>query len=581
MASRTSRPGRLAKLGATSIAIALYLGGCVGGIGDGDPDGKKPTLTPDAEPSETPLKKLSTVQYRNTVVDLLAASGLSAITPTIQPFLDSVPADATDTFRGLDGRVAAEHLSAYYNVAKAVGDAVESDQSLLTTLAGDCAAEATLSASCAADFVQAFGRRVFRRPLTAQELSSYTALDDGTREPPEAIRAMVVTLLMAPAFVNHLELDGDAFAGRDDVFTLTGYELASKLSYTFWQSMPDDELLDAAGAGELDSEEGYAAVLERVFADPRTEATIWQFWTEWLRLDRFTGFSTNRPGFQTLAQGTQIGQPGHDYYADMVQEIRDLTALYTWGQAGTLHDLLTSHLSVTDSADLAALYGVEAYDGSGDYPTFDTDERGGLLQRAALLVNNLEQTNPFHRGGFIRRYVLCDSLLAPNPNDLPPGSLDPPPVTVATTRDRYQAKIEGKALCENCHATFTDIGYVMESFDALGRFRTSELVIDEENGQVLADLDIDVTAAPKIDDYTDESTVANPAELNQRIADSPKAAACLSKQYFTYALRREPGDASGDAALLAELADAEVTLSAMFKQIALHPSFKVRKVGAQ
>src|SRR5690606_22828163 len=123
-------------------------------------------------------------------------------------------------------------------------------------------------------------------------------------------------------------------------------------------------------------------------------------------------------------------------------------------------------ISVTPSTDLAALYGVEPWSGSGPYPTFPSGERAGLLQRAALLVSNLEQTNPFHRGALVRRAILCDDLPQPDPNSLPPGALDPPPFDASqTTRERFQQKIEGNGLCENCHLAFSPIGYVMESFD--------------------------------------------------------------------------------------------------------------------
>jgi len=554
------------------------MAGCVGSIGDELDD--KPALPAGAEPSESPLMKLSTLQYRNTVDDLLTASGLASVLPTVEPFMASVPADGTDTFSSLDDRVAREHFNAYFNVATGVGDAVEADDGLREALAGSCATEATLSSSCVDGFLSSFGRRVFRRPLSEEERARYAELNDGERTPAEAIRAMVVTLMLSPQFVNHLEVRGVEFQGHDDILRLSDYELASKLSYIFWQTMPDDALLDAAEAGELTTEEGYATQVERVFDDPRTRETIWQFYNEWFRLGRFAGFQTTRPAFQTLAEGENVGEPGHDHYGDMVQEVEDLVSLIMWEQKGTLADLLTTNVSVTDSDDLASLYGIEPYTG-GTYPTFPDGERAGVLQRAALLANPLEQTNPFHRGALVRRYVLCDALPAPDPNELPPGSLDPPPVDAdATTRERFAAKVDGNPLCEGCHSTFSDIGYVLEAYDALGRYRTVERVLDEQNGDVIAELAIDTSAAAGID-YGDPAVLDGPAELNQAIVESGKVATCLSKQYFTYALRREPGGASGDRDLQEQMASSDMTLADVFKSIALHPSFQTRKVGTQ
>ena len=250
--------------------------------------------------------------------------------------------------------------------------------------------------------------------------------------------------------------------------------------------MPDDALLAAADDGSLATDAGFQRQLDRVFADPRTHETLWEFWNEWFALDKFTGFSAQRPGFKALAEGEHIGEAGHDHWKDMVQEVRDLTDLYAWKTEGSLEGLLTTDVSVTRSSDLAHLYGVQAWSGSGDYPRF-TEGRAGVLQRAALLASNLEQTNPFHRGAVVRRAVLCDGLASPDPNALPPSSLDTPPLDPKTsTRKRFAAKVENNTLCSGCHASFSDIGYALEQFDALGRFRKAEKVFDEQSGKLLA-----------------------------------------------------------------------------------------------
>jgi hypothetical protein len=537
------------------------------------------------DPGVAPLTKLSTVQYRNTVRDLLAASGLGPLATEIAPALAGVPDDSTISFRGLDARVSSDHMQSYFNVAVAVGNAIESSPARLAAAAGSCAISATLTATCVDAFLAGFGRRALRRPLTADELTTFRALNDGTRTPPAAIRAMVVVLLMSPRFVNQLEIEGTPIGGRADYLTLVPYEVASRLSYTFWQTMPDDALLAAAADGSLGSDAGYATQLDRVFADARTRATLWQFWNEWFRLESFTGFSAERPAFKSLAAGENLGVAGHDHYSDMTQEIRDLTDLYTWGQKGTLGDLLTSNLSVTRSADLAHLYGVPVWSGSGAYPVFPTTApRAGILQRAALLVSSLEQTNPFHRGSFVRRSILCDPLSRPDPNALPPGSLDPPPNTgTETTRMRFAKKVDGNPLCQGCHQQFSDIGYVLESYDALGRYRTTEKVFDEQTGVLLKELPIDVTAPARValDDVT---PVMGPVDLNTRIVGSGKVEACLSGNYFRFALRREPTTDSGDACLrqelAAELGKPAVGLADVFKRLAQHPSFRQRKIGA-
>src|SRR5689334_11010321 len=138
------------------MTIALILLACHKD-GDEPGTGSSPVLEPGTEPGVAPLMKLSTVQYTHTVTDLLAASGLSSLQPEVQPYLDSVPADSTDTFRGLDPRISTEHITAFYNVARTVGDAVEADAGLREALAGGCATEAELAPACTDAFLQTFG----------------------------------------------------------------------------------------------------------------------------------------------------------------------------------------------------------------------------------------------------------------------------------------------------------------------------------------------------------------------------------------------------------------------------------------
>jgi len=185
----------------------------------------------------------------------------------------------------------------------------------------------------------------------------------------------------------------------------------------------------------------------------------------------------------------------------------------------------------------------------------------------------------------VRRSLLCDALPQPDPNALPPGSLDPPPFDPnQTTRQRYQAKIEGNSLCTTCHGSFASIGYVLESFDALGRYRTTEAVFDAETGAKLAELPIDSSADTHID-ANDTTTTSNAAELNQKLIASQKVEACFAQKYFQYAARRDPTDASLDSCVILDLTsalkDPKVGIAGAFRRLAQYSSFFQRKVGPQ
>jgi hypothetical protein len=553
--------------------------GASGAIGTGGAPAA-PVCQATADPGPTPLFRLSTLQYRNTVRDLLAMSGVAAVADELKEPLGAIPDDSTVSFRGLDNRISADHVAGAFRVATSAADAITGRPERLAAFAGACATAAPLTAKCLDDFLASFGRRALRRPLTADELADYRTLNDGQRTPAEVIRAVTVLLMTAPRFLNHLELEGTPVGGREDLLALTSYEIAARLSYTFWQSTPDEALLAAAavtGPDALTGDAAFARQLDRVFADPRTRQTIWQFWNEWLRLEAFTGFATARPAWKALAAGEALAP---EAYGDMVQELRDLTELFTWSRKATLAELLTTDLSVTRSASLAHLYRVAPWSGSGDFPRLP--DRAGLLQRAALLVGSLETTNPFHRGSLVRRSLLCDPLPRPDPTSLPPGSLDPPPPSaVETTRQRYARKTDS-SLCIGCHGQFNDLGFVLESFDALGRLRTTEKVLDEKNGMLLAELPIDATATARID-LDDERPVSGPAELNRRIAESKKVEACLAANYFRYVLRRDEGAQSSDGCVIDQLATAlsqpGVGLDEVWKRIAKTPAFRRRKVA--
>jgi hypothetical protein len=201
------------------------------------------------------------------VIDVLTTSGLSSMNLSIEPALDAVPPDSTLSFLSHDNRVSTEHLSAWFAVATGVGDAIEQSAPARTALVGACGTAARLTPECRARLFDGFGRRVLRRPLTETERAELTDLDDGTRPAAEALRAMVVVLLLSPSFLNQVEVDGTSRSAGAPL-ELTSWELASRLAFTSWRSTPDDALLDAAANGSLLTEAGFRAQRERASRTP-------------------------------------------------------------------------------------------------------------------------------------------------------------------------------------------------------------------------------------------------------------------------------------------------------------------------
>lgn len=561
------------------------------------PDDEVPGVFPDGTPApaqppgneieecdltanESPLIKLSTIQYRNTVRDLLTQLGAEELIDDVEGLLNAIPDDSrSDLFSGLDTRIALEHVEGYFNVAKLVAQGVVTDDDLLREVAGDCALEASLSDECLNDFVDVIGALAYRHPLTNEELAELALHASDLEDTRDRVRAVILAAMISPRFVHHVEVDGAWVSDTSDVLQLSPYEIVSRLSYTFWQTMPDAELFAAAADGSVLTSAGLTSALDHVLEDPRAKTTVWNFWREWLGLDNFTGFEFGRPGFEAMTEGLDLSE---DLYSEMVDEVRALTEQFTFNQAGTFRDLLETNVSVTQSAQLASLYGVDAWSGQGDFPSLKVDERAGLFQRAALLVSSLEQTNPFHRGAFVKRNLLCEALPSPDPAALPPGSLDIPPTSEAeTTRQRYENKVANNDLCTGCHGLFSSVGYALEAYDSLGRHRTVERVFDDASGELLAELAVDPVAEVTIGGET--RTVQTPAELNQLMVDHGNVDACLSSQYFRFVTRRNAATATSDACVTREVATVTQTdgLRAGFRHIAELTTFYQRRVGAQ
>ncbi len=533
------------------------------------PDGK--TCKPDA----TPLLKLTSRQYRNTLRDLLHSVGAESAWKSAQEALVTLPPDVHEGYRQLDERVAQNHIDTYYNVARSVADAFAADDGVTRAVAGACAVSAKPDADCMGAFVEKMGHQIFRRPITDAERTLYrdAAMAEATGK--DAVAAVAFSLLMSPPFVYHMELGGTLDNGEATVVRVDGHALASRLSYLFWDTMPDLALLAAADDGSLLTPAGYKAQVERLFGDPRTRETVWDFYRQWWELEGFPGFSSGA-AFVAHSAGLDFGKQGETHYQAMVAEIQSMADHFTWDTEGSVADVLSTDRAFSTSKVLAELYGVEMWDGKGTAPSLPN--RAGLITRAAMLVTGDHKTGPFDRGAFVRTLLLCDEIPRPDPATLPPGALEPPAASMSlTTRERFTQKTQSSA-CMSCHTHFNDIGYMLESYDSLGRYRTEEKVYDD-SGKVIATLPLDVAATPQVTSG-DEIQLEGPLALVDAVVKSGRTNTCFAQQYFRFAFRRLEGNTDGctlssiERALSAKGGSLEYAL----RQAAFEPSFQWKGV---
>ncbi|MBL8957847.1 MAG: DUF1588 domain-containing protein, partial [Myxococcaceae bacterium] len=445
-----------------------------------------------APPAATPIKRLSKVHYTaalNEALAPLAAADRAALLDSVKGWLALVP---EDTSLG-DGLVTQAHVDATFSLAYALGTAVAASATYTNPLLASCGAGATRSslsnATCLRSFVNAFGRRAFRRPLTAAETQDFVTFY-GTLQ-ADGLAGVLTRFLAHPLFFYPLDNEGQQRSGTEGVdatYQLDAYEQASRLTFFFWSSPPDDALLDAVPS--LSAEQLVARVLD----DARARRGVGDFYRHWLELDETPPLpSSVTPAFTAFAAGENVGAAGHNHREDMIREVVELGVHHTLVQPGRYEDLLTSPYAFAATADLARLYGTTAWNGDPSTLMPLPGGRRGLLTRAALVVSGSEITHPIFKGKRVRVQVLCDEL-AP-----PPPTLNITPLQPDVTQSQRQIVEQATAAqaCQACHKQMNGLGFVTEGFDALGRTRTAEQKFDAQGAKV-GEVAIDTTVTTAV-----------------------------------------------------------------------------------
>jgi hypothetical protein len=444
----------------------------------------------------------------------------------------------------------------YQLAAEAIAGRVVSDPQLYSQLVPD---PATADARA---FVTSFGLRAFRRPLTDAEVDRYVALFNAaapnfpTLDPFTAgVRQTIAGMLQSPFFLYRTELS----TAKDSIgIPLNGYEVASRMSYLFWNSMPDEELFAAAQAGKLTDPEGVREQAARLFADPRTQAQFRNF--------HFQAFKVQQ--YADLDKSTTLFPNWRKEVGGMMQEeaLRFLDSVLV--NDGGIADLLTSTRAYVN-ADLAKIYGLPGTFGAEFKEVeLDPSTRAGLLTRAGFLAKNatLTESDPIHRGVSINLDIICRTITAP-PNI--PDVLDR---TGNTTREKVDS-ITGEGTCgEGCHHTVINpLGFAFENFDALGQYRTTD------NGYP-----VDSAATYS---FVDGRTIqyANAVELSKLLAKAPEVHSCYTRQLLEFMLGRDLQQV--DSVVVRDLAEQSLTDNLSIKELVISVvtsnTFRVRAVQVE
>lgn len=507
-------PRRHSLLRAGILTLACGLSACYGTIGDlpSEEEGGAGPSTTIAPQSAYP--RLTHAQWENTTRDLLkldAQTGLSA-SFTSDPLGGIFDNDESVL------QVPPPLWADYQRAAEELAAMVIADPQLLAKIAPADTGQGAEARGRA--FITEFGKRAYRRPLTSQEIDTHAALFAsgatvlGGDPFLSGMQLVLEAFLQSPYFVYRVEL-GTGKPRSDGLIPLGKYELATRLSYLLWNTMPDEGLLDAAANGELDTAEGLRGRAEQMLLDAQAKDVIRAFHRQLFDWKKYADLYKDPAVFPEFVpeMGSDLRQEAEAFIDNIIYE-----------QNGGLRELLTSRTTFVNDR-LAAVYGVAAPAGANFGPVeLDATTRSGALTRLGFLAANAtaRASDPIHRGVFVNLRILCAKLPPPpdNVTPLPPGANK-------TTRDLVDSHT-GEGTCgAGCHSTLINpAGFAFEGFDAIGRQRTMD------NGYP-----VNTAAQYTLGGVTVK--YADAVEWSQILAESAEANRCFAKHWLEFALGRD------------------------------------------
>lgn len=404
--------------------------------------------------------------------------------------------------------------------------------------------------------LSAFATKAFRRPVRPEELEGLIRVFKVPLEQKEpylkCMQVAVAAVLVSPQFLFRAELDPTS---KDPTRLLNGYEIASRLSYFLWSSMPDDELMRLAASGSLNEPKALEAQVDRMLKDPKAKALTTTFADQWLQLGKLAGIRPDPKKFSEFSQSIRnlFIREAHLFFEDVVQNDRSI-----------LEFLDSKHTFLNNA--LAAYYGIPGVEGPQmRRVALETDRRGGLLGMGAvlLLTSNPTRTSPTKRGKWI-----LEQILGTPPPPPPPGAdqlPSKPQDEVVTLRQQLELH-RSNPDCASCHDKLDPLGFSLENYNAVGSWR-----FRDETSQ-----DIDASAV-----LPDGRKFNGPAELKQILVErKDQFTRALAEKMMIFALGR--GVTLRDDCAIDDVAKAcrtrEYRFSALVKAVVTSDAFRKRRM---
>jgi hypothetical protein len=463
---------------------------------------------PPGNPGNVVARRLNQIEYNNTVRDLVGT--------TMRPAAEFPADDLGGEFDTVGSALSLSpsYVTSYEKAAYAVvDDLLASTDAARKQRVVSCNVD-TGGDACAKTVLTAFARKAWRRPVSTDEATGLmlpvtTAKTLGAKA-TDGIRYGLAAVLMSPFFVFKLEIDPDPTSITPR--RLNAYELATRLSYALWSTMPDDTLAAAADAGKLSTDDEVKSQIDRMLADARSDALLDGFAAEWLDfkfLDTHEVEASKFPGYKPALAASMK--------AEARRFIREFLRTET-----TVAQLLNARFTFVD-ATLATHYGLTRTGSTvaTDLVRVDTASapRAGLLTLGAFLMTTSlsSRTSPVKRGQFVFERLMCGTVQQPPPG-IPAFPENMPGLTGRQLAEAHRAD----AACNGCHSLMDPIGFGLENYDAIGAYRTKEGANT-----------IDATGV-----MPDGSKFNGGVELADALAKDPRFVRCATSKFMTYALGR-------------------------------------------
>jgi cytochrome c553 len=418
---------------------------------------------------------------------------------------------------------------------------------------------------CVKRLVVKYAERLWRRALTRTEIyklmDSFTALEKEV-DRTTGMETMIELMILSSNTLYRSEV-GTPVNGQPGIRKLTSYEVASFLSFTIWQSIPDDTLRKAAELGQVSTMAEVRAHIARMIKMPAAERGMYEFFYDWLQLDKITD--------DTRTKDSQL----FPFYTpalrqSLLKESELMIGNVIWKRLGTLQELFTTNQTFANR-DVAALYGMSASASSFQPLMTSANERAGILTTPGFLAAHAKtkSTDIVHRGLFVLLHLLCQTVGDPPAGATEAGNnkLKGKDQSKMTERSILELKTSSGS-CTGCHSQINPPGFAFELYDPTGRYRTTEkggLSLDASGSSTLVD-----ASSPGFQDGVG---------FIRKLAQSTTFRQCFTLKMFDYHLGTRPraGQSCQVASLYDSLQANQFKLAKSYEAIVSMPHFFLRK----